>query len=771
MGQFKKTQCDMCAVSCGIEVEVENDEIVSIRPDPDSPRTSTYCCRKGRAAKYFVHNEDRLNHPMKRVGDHFEPISWEQAYREIAERANAILKEHGPRAFAFCGGTLASEQSEAAVGKTFVCNAIGSQYWYCPIGLEFMGSWWSHGKVLGHQLYFTEPDEKNNQVLVLWGSNSYVSHQMADARKIIRRFSQDPEKMVITVDPRLSETAQMSDLHIPLKNGTDSLFLRAIISLILKNNWQHQQYLDTWASDWPKAKKWFEDFDIEGALRVCGISYGLAERLCRILTTKKWGMHQDLGIFCNRHNTLTCYLLMVLMAVCGVLLVPGGCIVQDVFAGRGDSSDENDPKTWRTVATNKFPVLGVYPVSVIPAEIESDHPDHLRAMFFTQTNPARSFPNSKAMERAFRKLELMVVVDVVETETTRLADYVLPAKSGYEAYAFTTFQAGYPEIGCWLKHPVIENQIGERREGAQIWLDLAKAMGLLPPIPQSIYRAAEKAVQTGDRIPYFLKLLPLAMKSKRNMELLPLIVAETLGRAMGSVVRSIMWAALMSAPISGTGMVERAGIKPSNRHPIMNKLPKLKDLCLMDACFQLVDDTPQGAIIGISDPEALLKEHIYHKDKKMHLWAKEIDDYIQRITPEQEELDLKRSEDFPMLLSSGRHQDSGVNGVMRNPKTYDYRKPYTMIIHPDDAQRLHIAPGQQVRLSTKTGTGILPAEYSWQTAPGYVMIPHHFGFTFNGQTVGLNANDFTASEDIDEITGNPLLRYVPCRVEPVTEEL
>lgn len=133
-----------------------------------------------------------------------------------------------------CGGTLASEQSEAAVGKTFVCNAIGSQYWYCPIGLEFMGSWWSHGKVLGHQLYFTEPDEKNNEVLVLWGSNSYVSHQMADARKIIRRFSQDPEKMVITVDPRLSETAQMSDLHIPLKNGTDSLFLRASISLILK---------------------------------------------------------------------------------------------------------------------------------------------------------------------------------------------------------------------------------------------------------------------------------------------------------------------------------------------------------------------------------------------------------------------------------------------------------------------------------------------------------------------------------------------------------
>ena len=320
MGTFKKTQCDMCAVSCGIEVEVENDEIVNIRPDPDSPRTSNYMCRKGRAAKYFVHNPDRLNYPMKRVGDHFERISWEQAYREIAEKANAILKKHGPRAFAFCGGTLASEQSEAALGKTFVAAGIGSQYWYCPIGLEFMGSWWSHGKVLGHQMYFTEPDEKRNEVLILWGSNSYVSHQMADARKIIRKFSQDPEKMVITVDPRLSESARMSDLHVPVRNGTDALFLRGLIALILEKGWEHRDYLAKYAADWDKAKRWYTGVDIDETLRVSGVSRALAEKFAHILTHKKWGMHQDLGVFCSRHNTVACYELMVLMAVCGVLL-------------------------------------------------------------------------------------------------------------------------------------------------------------------------------------------------------------------------------------------------------------------------------------------------------------------------------------------------------------------------------------------------------------------------------------------------------------------
>lgn len=769
MSVWKKTQCDMCAVSCGIEVEVENDEIINIRPDPDSPRTSTYCCRKGRAAKYFVHNEDRLNYPLKKVGDHFERITWEQAYAEIAEKANKILKEHGPRAFALCGGTLASEQSDAAIAKTFTYAAIGTQYWYGPIGLEFLGSWWSHGKVLGHQMYFTEPDEARNEVLILWGSNSYVSHQVADARKVIRKFSKNPEKMVITVDPRLSETARMSDMHIPLRNGTDALFIRALIALILEKGWQAQAYLDRWAGDWDQAKKWYENINIEDAMRVCGISMELAEKFAYVLTHKKWGMHQDLGVFCNRHNTVACFLLMVLQAVCGVLLMPGGCIVQDVFAGRGDSTDENDPKIWRTVETNKFPVLGTYPVAVLPAEIMSEKPDHLRAMFFTETNPARSFPNSKAQEEAFKNLELMVVADICMTETARLADYVLPAKSGYETYAFTTFQGGFPEIGCWLKHPVIEKQIGERREGGQIWVDLAKAMGLLPELPESLYRAADKAVETGDRIPYFLKLLPLAIKDKRNMDLLPLIVCETLGRSMGSPVRSLMWAALMTAPISGTGMVERAGIKPSDRHPIMNKLPKLKDLCLMDACFQIVDDTPQGAVIGISDPDRLIHEHIFHKDKKLHLWCKEVDAVMERLTPELEEKDLTLPEEYPMILSSGRHQDSGVNAVMRNPKTYQYRNMDTALMHPDDAKRLGIESGELVRVTTKTGTGVLPADVSYQAAPNYVMIPHHFGFTFAGKTIGVNANEFTASEDIDELTGNPLLRYIPCRVEKFEE--
>ena len=165
---------------------------------------------------------------------------------------------------------------------------------------------------------------------------------------------------------------------------------------------------------------------------------------------------------------------------------------------------KEDPKTWRTVETGRFPVLGVYPVGVIPAEILSDKPEHLRMMFTSLGNPVRSYPDSKAMEEALKHLELLVSIDISMTETAKLADYVLPGKTSYESYDFNVFPLSYPEIVCQLKHPAL-GQVGERKEDSEIWTGLAEAMGLLPKLPERLYRAAERAVHTSDRIPYFMR--------------------------------------------------------------------------------------------------------------------------------------------------------------------------------------------------------------------------------------------------------------------------
>lgn len=765
MGVWKKTQCNFCALSCGLEMEVENGKILSVRPDPDSPRTKGYCCRKGRTAKYFVDHGDRIKYPRKKVGDHYEQISWEQAYKEIAEKANAIIAAHGPRSFSILGCALGSAQTPYATAKSLL-KAVGSQYMFNPIGIEFMGNWWSHGKILGDQMHFLEPDDGNAEVIIYWGSNSYVSHQIQDARKVCREFSEEPDKMVIVVDPRLSETARMADMHIMPALGSDALLLRALIAIIVEHGWENREFIKKYVADWEKARFWFKNIDIDECLRVCGVPRAQMEEFARILTTKKWGMHQDLGIFFGRHNTVSSYLCILLSVICGTALVKGGNIAPECVIERGTFVDEHDPKTWRAPVTGRFPVLNVFPVGIIPDEILGDNEDRIRIMIVNRGNPLRSYPDSTKMEEALRALELLVVIDCAENEMTEFADYVLPGRTTYEGNGdFNAFTLNYPEIVFQERKQVIPH-VGDAREDVQIFAEITEAMGLIPTIPQFLYKAAEDAVLTGDRMKYFTKLLGwTAAGHLKYFDQLAAIIALTLGKAYGSAGRAIAWAGMLTSPICGKGLVTVEINKKKN--PILSRLPMFKDWCEMDSAFQLVDDHPEGAVIGMNDPDNMLKNHIRTKDKKFHLWCQEIDDYMPRITPAKEEAAFKLPEGCNMILSAGRHSEDGMNATMRNPATYKHRKPYTLAMNPEDGRELGFENGQMVRVSTKAGSLEIPVEYTWQTSRGYVLIPHHFGYKFEGKTVGTHVNILTSHKDLEELTGNPVWRYTPCRIEAV----
>lgn len=747
-----------------MEMEVEDGKIINVRPDKDNPINKGYCCRKGRTAKYYQDNADRLDYPLKKVGDHFERISWEQAISEIAERSLAIKKQYGGKSFAMVGGGNAAAQGEGPFAKAFL-SGLGSCYWYNPIGVEFMGVYWSHGKIYGDQLHYTEPDDENSEVLIYWGSNSYVAHNYVNGRRVIREASQNPDKLLIVVDPRLSETARMADMHIQPRNGSDGLLLRGLIALIIERGWQNQAWLNEHAEDYARILPWFFGFDYRKAFEVCGVSYKQAEAFARILTTRRWGMHQDLGIYFNRNNTLTSYLCLILQAVCGVASEKGGAVLIPHVIAKSTTSDENDPKTVRTVETNSFPVLGFYPEVVLSNEIMSDKPERTRAIFCTLSNPLRSYPDTNKLTEAFKKLDLLVVVDVVMTETAEMADYVLPARSGYEGYDFQTFVFTYPDIYFSVKRPVVPSK-AERRDGAKIWLDLLMATGGMKKPPKWLYDAAEKAVKSGDRMSFFFKALAYMISQNMNMDIFPAMLGEVMGEAMGSPVLALAWAGMLISPLAGTGQVEKAGIKPLGFHPVLEKMPKMKDFFVMDAAFQRVYEHPEGAIIGIADTETQLKNYVKYPGHKLHLWCEEIDRAIQELTPEKEEAALKLPKEYPFLLSSGRHSDGGVNNMMRNhPKMNAYRDYYKLSMNPADAAAQNLADGETVRVVTKAGEITIPIEVSKQISEGYCMIPHYFGHTYNGKTYGMAANLLVSRDEHDPITGNAYFRYLPCRIE------
>ncbi len=104
MAHWQKTSCVLCVNGCGLEVLVEDNRMIKVRPDKANPRSEGYVCRKGLNITHHQHHADRLMHPLKKVGDTFQKISWNQALDEIAAKLAAIVNRHGPRAFALMGG-------------------------------------------------------------------------------------------------------------------------------------------------------------------------------------------------------------------------------------------------------------------------------------------------------------------------------------------------------------------------------------------------------------------------------------------------------------------------------------------------------------------------------------------------------------------------------------------------------------------------------------------------------------------------------------------
>ncbi|HYA40065.1 MAG TPA: molybdopterin-dependent oxidoreductase, partial [Syntrophobacteraceae bacterium] len=150
MGKTYKTGCVLCAQNCGLELEVEKNRIVKVKPDKSNLKSEGYACRKGMNVAYHQHHADRLKYPLKRVGDRFERISWDQTIDEIALKLKGIVDQYGPRSFAYMGGGGQACPFEAAFGVRLL-RGLGSQYHYSALAQEFAGDFWVCGRTYGRQ--------------------------------------------------------------------------------------------------------------------------------------------------------------------------------------------------------------------------------------------------------------------------------------------------------------------------------------------------------------------------------------------------------------------------------------------------------------------------------------------------------------------------------------------------------------------------------------------------------------------------------------------
>ncbi|HPS93328.1 MAG TPA: molybdopterin dinucleotide binding domain-containing protein, partial [Deltaproteobacteria bacterium] len=489
---------------------------------------------------------------------------------------------------------------------------------------------------------------------------------------------------------------------------------------------------------------WFSGFDVKKALEVCELDYDKVREVCRLLATRKWCMHTDLGIYMNRHSTAASYLHLLLSAVCGRLCVPGGNVIPGSIMPLGAHTDERDPKTWRTVTTDFPALMGVFPPNVLPEEILSEHKDRTRIVMCCQSNPLRSYADTTAYEEAFKKLDLLVTCELAMTETAALSHYVLPARSGYESWDGTFFTWTFPEIYFQMRRPVVE-PVGEPLHLSEILVRLADALGIIPAIPQTLMDAASK-----DRMTFGMELMKFIQENPKALSDMPYVLAKTLGATLGSPNLAAMWGLLQAAPKPLRKAAVRAGFTPG--------------ITLGEEIFQAILDHPEGLIVGRVDPTENFSL-IAHEDRKVHVHIPEMADWVNAIEPASEEEALQPDPAYPLILQAGRHMNMNANTLMRDPAWNQGRRDCTLVMHPDDAAGLNLTDGQQVRIVTEAGRAEIELEVTPTTRKGQVIIPHGFGMVHDGKAHGVNVNRLTKNTYRDAFAGTPLHRYVRCRVE------
>lgn len=734
----------MCAVNCGLEVQVEKNRITNVRPDQESPRSQGYACRKGLSIGHFQSHSQRLEHPLKKVGGTFQEISWEQAIREISAKLRELVERHGPKCLAYMGGGGQGCHFEAAFG-TRLLRGLGSRYHYSALAQELTGFFYVQGEAYGRQYIHPFPDVEKTDILVLWGSNAWRSHGMNRARPELMRIAKDPNKLLIVIDPCKTDTAVRANIHLAPRPGTDTLLLKAIIAILIEDRIYDEEFVREQTTGFAEIFRLFGNFDVAEALKTCGLVEEEVRHLVHLLAGNTCCFRSDLGLLMGRNSTLNSYFEMILLSLLGVLGRRGGNVFLGHMVPLGTHTPVDDPNNWKTVATGFPAIMGVYPPNVMPEEILSDHPDRLRAVLVSGSNPLRSYADTSAYEKAFARLDLLVTVEVAMTETAALSHYVLPAKSAYEKWDGSFFSWKFPEYYFHLRRPVCE-PLGEPREEAEIYTGIADALGLIPAIPSELTEAAEH-----DRARFALALMNYIGENPQAGEMLPFVLARTLGKTLGSAALSLMWGILARYCQADARRLARAGHRASP--------------ALADELFDKLVHTSGDVLISVQDIENNIGENIKTPDKKVHLHIPALDNWVEQITADDDPGALEDG-DYPMILAAGERTDFNANSLMRNPEWTGGVHACKLRLHPQDAKRLRLETGEMAVVETAAGKVVLPVEVSDIPYPGMGIIPHGFGLAYEGQADGVNVNFLAPAKNRDRVAGTPIHKYVRCKISP-----
>jgi anaerobic selenocysteine-containing dehydrogenase len=714
--------CSLCEAMCGLRFEVEDDRIVSVRPDDDDVFSHGYVCPKGIAYADIHHDPDRLRSPMRRQADGtFAAISWPEALDLVATRLGEVRARHGADAVAVYFGNPAAHDHGAIAMRDGFMRTLGTRNSYGASSQDTNPRFATSYYLYGSSFVIPVPDVDRTAYLLCLGGNPLVSqgsfacapNMRARLRGIRARGGR-----VVVVDPRRSETAREADEHVAIRPGGDAAFLLAMVQVLVARGRVDRERLERVTTGWEAIERRLAAFTPERAARYAGVPAQTIERLAlEFADAPSATAYSRIGVCNSAFGTLGTYATDLLNLVAGRLGEVGGAMFPtpafDV-ARLAYVAGMDGHARWQTRVRGLPETIGDLPAAALAEEIETPGAGQIRALVTIAGNPALSVPNGRRLAAALPTLDFMVALDFYVTETSRHADVILPPASTLTGDHVDVLLYSWTVRNVARWSPPVVARAPEERADWEILLEIAYRLGGGPTGRRWVDRLFRAARRFG-----------------------------------------VHW-----NPTAFVTLMLRTGpygdrFLPGSRGLNMRKLRQ----------------APHGVDLGPLEPG--LARRVLHRDRRVRLAPEPILRAMDGLART-----LERPPQETPLLLIGRRQLRSNNSWMHNVASLvSGRERCVLLVHPEDAARAGVADGGTAILESRTYRGELPVRVSDEMRPGVVSLPHGWGHAASapwqrvaGEHAGVSANDWTDESEVESVVGQSILNGVPVSLRAVAAE-
>ncbi|MGL1863175.1 MAG: molybdopterin-dependent oxidoreductase [Pseudodesulfovibrio sp.] len=471
--------CDMCFNKCGLIARSENGVVTKLDPNPKFLKSRGMLCARGNAGINQVYDPDRLKYPLLRVGERGEGkwkrISWDEALDLAASKMEEVRKKYLPCGHLFSAGTDLQSQFVGRFAEVYGSFNVTSHESLCLVSNNraFLDTF---GEV-------PHPDVLNSKYIIMAGANRFEALVTPDSMDLMTTMRENGCKLV-TLDPRYTKTAALSDEWYPIKPGTDMVFMLALAHVIVGEKLYDAQWIEEKTYGIEQLAEHVKQYTPEFAAEECGIPAEAIARIAREIAAAAPAAMIYPGRRSSDYEDSTQIRrsFAIVNGLLGNWDRPGGLLAARAVGLKGVQYDAPwyDDNHYDRVDADKVPMMFEHEGSFLLTRdaVLADDPYAVRGWLIYKTNPMGTAPNRKKTIEMMNKMDFVTVVDIAMSDTAWYADLVLPSQSYLERHDPCSGLQGSSACACVIKRDPVIDPLYESRACFDVMKGLAERMDL-----------------------------------------------------------------------------------------------------------------------------------------------------------------------------------------------------------------------------------------------------------------------------------------------------